>query len=466
MAEGIGVDASGAVYVSGFTNSLDFPPQRVQFPRRDAFIVKFAPDGKSLVYSAFFPIGGYGIFVASKNRALLPESVDAGVNRRPDGISIMIGGNGAGQFAVDGSGAAYLAGGTSNNHFPVKNAFQPEYGGGWVDGFFLKLAPDGKSLDFSSYYGGSFEDYLTALAVDDEGALYLAGDRTRFFFRLQPNGRPGSRDGEDPWHGVFVFKMTADGQTRVYDKMIEMSGSLNAISDIAVDAAGAVYGTGITSSLDLPVKNPFQRKLAGWLDSFVFKLDPTGADLAYCSYFGGPNLDLSAAIAVDGKGAAYLTGYTMGKVPVKNGFRMGRRGSFDGFLAKLEPDGKSLAWSTYFGGEGWDVPMDLALDASGRAYVVGETSSRYFHVKDAYKSMLTGTYDGFLTVFTPNGRSLELSTLFGGSSSDSISCLALEAGGGICLAGYTNGRDLPLLEPFQAGFGGGYLDGFVVKFKR
>lgn len=461
--DGIGVDASGAVYVTGFTDSLDFPPYKASFPRIDAFITKFSPDGTSLVYSAFFPLGFWGYVLAAERRGELTETMDPGLDRRIDGRAALIREGGGTRFFVDAFGAAYLVGTTGNNHFPVKNAFQADYGGGWWDGFFLKLAPSGKSLVFSSYYGGSAEESLTALAVDGSGVVYLAGDTSSSF---GPANRPLTKGVIGGGDKLFITKFESNGQTEVYNRIFDLSGWINGISDIAVDSAGAVYAVGITSSLDLPCKKAFQRKLAGWFDAFVLKLSPSGADLDYCSYLGGPNYDFGTAIAVDGAGAAYVTAYTLGKMTVKNAFRKNRRGSIDGFLAKIDPDGKELIYSTYLGGEGMDVPMDIALDAVGRVYIVGQTQSAYFPVKDAYKSVKTGTYDGFLTVFTPSGLSLDFSTYFGGSSSDSISSLALDAEGGIYLTGHTNGKDLPLLNPYQAGYGGGYGDAFVVKFKR
>jgi hypothetical protein len=468
-AYGVGVDASGAIFVTGYTDSLDFPPRTVRFPRRDAFIAKFAPDGKSLVYTAFFPVGfGKGITTA-RTRARLGSGVYASGKDLPGFRIFMMAPTGSGTFAVDASGAAYLCGMTSNNHFPIKNALQPEYGGGWWDGFFLKLDPSGRSLVFSSFYGGSIEEGLSALALGPDGAVYLAGGRQsmfRIFVFPIGAGNGFDRKSLDRHDRLFLSKINADGQTELYLKPITVSGYNNSIIDIAVDAAGAVYGVGTTSSLDLPVKNAFQRKLAGGFDSFYFKLAPSGEDFSYFGYLGGANFDYGEAIAVDGEGAAYVAGTTMGTVPVKNAFRNTRAGGIDGYLAKIAPDGRALVFSTYLGGEGADYLKDVILDESGRIYITGETGSAYFPVKDAFKSVRTGSFDGFLTVFKPDGRSLDFSTYFGGSFNDGCSAAALDADGGIYLTGHTTSRDLPLLNPYQAGYAGGWWDAFVVKLKR
>jgi hypothetical protein len=267
---------------------------------------------------------------------------------------------------------------------------------------------------------------------------------------------------------VYIVKLEADGKTKVYEKDLKLSGwFFDSLSGLTVDAVGAVYAVGSTGTLNLPVKNAFQKKYGGdWTDAFIFKLAPSGDEFEYCSYLGGRNMDFGGSVAVDGQGAAYMTGYTYGTIPVKNAFRKNRTGAADAFLAKVSPDGKALVYATYLGGEGDDIPFDIKVDADGRAYVVGETSSVYFPVKDAIKAAKSGTWDGFLTAFSRDGRSLYFSTLFGGSYSDALSGLALDAEGGIFLTGFTNSIDLPVLNPYQAGNAGGYTDAFVAKLKK
>lgn len=464
MACGIGVDASGAVYVMGYTDSLDFPPRMAALPRNDVFITKFSPDGKSLVYSAFFPLGHYSFILGPKPGRGSSPITGAAAPMMRDGIAMFFGMDGGDRFEVDASGAVYLAGTTGNNRFPVKNAFQPDFGGGLWDGYFLKLAPSGKSLVFSSFYGGPHEESVTCLTTDASGAVFIAGHKGPLWRPIE-----GPRDGAIYGDGddLFFAKFKPDGKSRAYAKTVELSGSVNGVSGIAVDSAGALYAVGMTSSLDFPVQNAFQPHFAGMLDCFALKLAPSGRDLEYASYFGGPNFEFATGVVVDAAGSVYMTGLTEGRIRVKNAFRDSRLGNGDGFLAKINPDGKSLAYSTYFGGKSMDLPMDIILDAEGRVYIVGETNSRDFHMVKPYKPKLTGTWDGFLTIFDPTGRGLELSTYFGGDDSDLLSCLALAGDGSICMAGHTNGKKgLPLVNAFQAAYGGGYEDAFVVKLTR
>ena len=464
-AVSVAVDPTGAVYVSGFTDSIDFPPKKVNFPRMDVFITKFSADGKDLIFSAFFP-GGYWMspFIFSQNDGVLPMSNPGGRRYADSRFAVIIRGEGggSGQLKVDASGAAVLVGSTSSNKFPVKNAYQDAYGGGWQDGFFLKLAPNGKSLVFSSYYGGLGEESIKAAALDSKGDIYLGGEIGAGMILNRPRSQGALFGNGD----IFIAKFQPDGKKAVYLKKFGLSG-LNLISDLALDSTGAVYAVGTTSSLTFPVKHAIQKKYGGgWMDAFILKLSPAGDSLVYSSYLGGLNMDGATALAVDGEGAAYVTGYTWGEFPVKNALRNTRRGGIDIFLSKIAPDGTDFVYSTYWGGEGWDTPYDIAVDGEGRAYLAGETYSGYFTVKDAYKSVRTGTTDGFLTVFTPTGKGLVLSTFFGGSYSDFISGLAIDGKGGIYLAGQTNSLDLPLLNPYQAGYAGGYWDGFVTKLTK
>jgi hypothetical protein len=465
-AWGIGIDPTGAIYVAGYTDSIDFPPLKAQKPRMDAYITKFAPDGKSLVFSTFFPIGTWGFILdtAVAERVLADPAALRG--RHLNGVTLdSFLHSGAALFKVDPSGAAYLSGTTSNENFPAKNAYQPNYGGGWYDGFFLKLAPNGKSLVFSSFLGGPHEESVEALAIDAQGSLYLGGLKGSIFRGLPINqGGVLVGGGAD----VYIIKFKADGKTKVYEKDMGIAGwFFNSIADLKVDAAGAAYVIGSTGNLNLPVQNAFQKKYGGGLaDMFVFKLAPSGVVYEYCSYLGGPNFEVGCSIDVDGQGAAYITGYTYGTIPVKNAFRKSRMGDADVFLAKVNPNGKTLGYATYLGGEGTDIPFDIKVDAEGHALIVGETTSASFPVKDALKAAKSGTWDGFLTAFSRDGRSLYFSTLFGGSYSDALAGLALDDQGGIFMAGFTNSVDLPVLNPYQAENAGGWQDAFVVKLKR
>jgi len=407
------LDPTGAVYVAGYTQSADFPPTVQTLPRQDVFVTKFAPGGRSLVYSAFF---SYGRFAEM-----------------------------CGMFmAVDSKGSAYLTGKTESRHFPVKNAFQTTLKGGW-DAFILKLAPSGKSLAYSSYLGGTGVECGFGLAVDGSGAAYVGGWTGSRDFPIK-NGYQKTINAR--WDG-FVTKVAADGKSLAYSTYL--GSTIQAIcTGLAIDGAGAAYVTGLTYSHTFPVKKAFQKTFGGGTaDAFVSKLAPAGDSLVYSSYLGGSGYDTGWSIAVDGTGAAYIAGATNGSFPVKNAFQKTRKGGNDGFVAKVAPDGKSLVYASYLGGRGSDQARGIAVDASGAAYVAGQAGSFDFPIKNPYQGTLKGSSDGFLTVVAPNGQSLSLSTLLGGVYRDSCYGIALDGQGSIYLTGATNSPDFPVVDPYQ-----------------
>ena len=423
----VAVDASGAAYVAGFTDSLDFPPVTVTKPRKDVFVSKLASDGKSLLYSAFFP--------SDTDQARLPKLI------------------------VDGTGAVYLAGVAVSRQFPVKNAFQKTFKGGWSEAFFLKLAPSGKSLVFSSYLGGSGYDSGIAIAVDAAGSVYVGGQTDSRDFPVKNAFRSALAGRVD----VFIAKFTPNGKNLVFATYLGSSG-YDTLGGLVVDGQGAVFVTGGAGGT-FPLKNPFQKtRGGGYDDAFVSKLAASGDKLVYSSYLGGPQSDRAQGLALDGAGAVYITGYTSGEFPVKNAFQNVRKGSQEGFVTKVAPDGSGTAYSTYLGGSGWENTFDIAVDGKGAAYVFGETRSRDFPLKNPYQSAIKGSKDAFLTVFAPSGKSLVSSTFLGGSYREAWGGIALDSTGGIYVVGSTNSPDFPVLKPYQKALAGSY-DAFVLKFK-
>ncbi len=414
FASATALDPTGAVYVAGYTLSADFPPTVQTLPRLDVFVTKFAPGGRSLVYSAFFSYGRFAEMC---------------------GMSM----------AVDAKGSAYLTGKTESRHFPVKNAFQTTLKGGW-DAFILKLAPSGKSLAYSSYLGGAGAECGFGLAVDGSGAAYIGGWTSSRDFPVK-NAYQTSGGGGHP--DCFITKVAASGKSLVYSTYLGSTGS-SVCAGLAVDGAGAAYITGQTVSHAFPVKSAFQKAFGGGgTDAFISKLSPAGDSLVYSSYLGGSGYDTGWAVAVDGTGAAYLAGATNGSFPVKNAFQKTRKGGYDGFVAKAAPDGKSLVYASYLGGRGNEQALRIAVDASGAAYVAGSTGSLDFPVKNPYQGSLKGSLDGFLAVVAPQGQSLSLSTLLGGIYRDICSGIALDGQGSIYLAGETNSPDFPVVDPYQ-----------------
>jgi hypothetical protein len=371
---GIALDTLGNVYVTGRTESPDFPTTRGAHdrtcgtdgfcnpgrfgPQADAFVTKLNATGSAILYSTY--LGGSGFDNGNSNRFF---------------------GDGVGDIAVDVGGNAYVTGSTQSADFPVTpDAFQGMNGGGVCtpgtvpcpDAFVTKLNAAGSRLLYSTYLGGSDIDEGFGLALDASRAVYVAGTTistdfptTSDAFQPSPAGSP---DG-------FVAKLRIGAAELTYSSYLGGSGT-DQVSAVAVRGREA-YVTGVTTSFDFPTTpGVFQPTKAGDFDAFVTRLNGTGSRLIYSSYLGGRSDEFSdGGIAVDGTGRAYITGTTeSGDFPNKRSLD-GCTATLGLFVTIIEAAGSGLAFSTCLDGRLNDLGTDIAVDDKGRAYVTGHTSS-------------------------------------------------------------------------------------------
>ncbi len=287
----IAVDGAGNAYVTGYTNSTDFPTANAlqnafAGGNADAFVLKLNAGGSALVYSTYL----------------------GGGNDRPDmGTAI----------AADAEGNAYVAGFTNSPDFPTAKPLQPFRGP--TDAFVTKISPNGSALIYSTHLGGRADDEAMGIAVDSAGSAYVTGHTESPDFPTTPGAFSTSCTAIDAKLPVgdicsggdaFVSKLSPDGSALVYSTYL--NGSRFEVGrSIAVDAAGNAYVTGFTSSADFPTVDPVQKRFGGGdYDAFVVKLNPSGSALTYSSYLGGGGEDGGYGVAVDGAGNAYVTGIT------------------------------------------------------------------------------------------------------------------------------------------------------------
>ena len=235
-------------------------------------------------------------------------------------------------------------------------------------------------------------------------------------------------------------------------------------NDIVVDGSGSAYVTGHAFSTNFPTVNPYQVHQS-LLDAFVTKLSPSGNALTYSTYLGGALYDWSYSIAVDGAGAAYITGVTeSANFPVLpgRGPYQGDQPLQDAFVTKLNPAGNSLAYSTYLGGDGWDEGRGIDVDNTGYAYVSGFTYSSNFPVLSQYQTNQTDA-DAFVTRFNPTGTALSYSSYLGGSGGDFGYAVDAGPGGDLYVTGYTLSGNFPTVNAYQGDNVVG--DAFVTKLR-
>ncbi len=305
-AFGIAIDASGNAYVTGFTFSSDFPTKNPiastlnnnvpsSPPYEDAFVSEINPAGTAFVYSTY--LGGMN-------------------NDFGSGI------------AVDKNNAAYVAGSTYSSDFPVSTgAYQTgcgtngycNAGSGLIfsDAFVTKIAASGTALSYSTYLGGSSDDFGMALNLDAAANIYITGETT--------DDNPHVTTGDFPVVGGFETK----------------------------------YGNGNASAGS---------------NAFISEITPAGhgaSDLLYSSYLGGSTADAGLGLAVDATGNAFVTGSTLSSdFPTANAFQTSLNGNSDAFVSYVVPGGSSLGYSSYLGGSG-DEDYDSSSSAflGGAAYV-------------------------------------------------------------------------------------------------
>ncbi len=430
--DAIAVDGSGNAFVTGATNSTTFPPQNAYDASHngyyEAFVTKLSPAGNSLVYSTYLGGSSYdyglGIAVDGSGSAYVTgytgssdfptqNFYDASYNGSYDvfvtklsatGNSLLystyLGGSnfdGGAVVAVDGSGSAYVTGGTESTNFPTQNPYNASQNG-QRDGFVTKLSTTGNSLLYSTYLGGSNYDDGLGLAVDGGGNAYVTGVTNSTNFPTQ-SPYDASHNG---LNDAFVTKLSATGNSLVYSTYLGGSDFEHGW-DIAVDGSGNAYVTGETGSPNFPTQDPYDASHNDSGDVFVTKLSATGNNLLYSTYLGGSRSDNGAGIALDGSGNAYVTGATTSPdFPTQNPYDASHHGIwYDVFVTKLSATGNSLLYSTYLGEYDYDHGWDIAVDGSGSAYVTGATYSPTFPTQNSYDASYNGNGDAFVTKLSP-----------------------------------------------------------------
>jgi hypothetical protein len=362
----ISVDSAGNAYVTGETQSTDYPttpnaPYATLNGVSDVFVTELSADGSSLVYSTL--LGG-------SNQEL--------------GYGI----------ATDSAGATYVTGMTESTDWPTLNAQQPAPGGGFYEAFVVKLAPGGGSLAYSTYLGGNGADFGYGIAVDAAGDAFVTGRTLSTNFPTQGAVQASNKGGAD----AFVTAYDPGGQTLAFSTYLGGSGAEIGQS-IALDSVGSIYVTGMTASTDFPTQNAEQITSGGGTsDAFVTKLAPGGGSLVYSTYLGGNAADWGWGIGVDAKGDAYVAGSTSStNFPTVAPLQAVYGGTGDAFVTKLEPAGGTLAFSTYLGGAYNDVARGLAVRSPGYVYVAGYTTSTDFPQVNPVQPKFGGSEDSFVT---------------------------------------------------------------------
>ncbi len=374
--KGIALDASGNAYITGFTESDNFPTTTGAFQPTfgggtDAFVTKLNATGSALIYSTY--LGG----------------------GTAEGYAI----------ALNASGNAYVTGWTQPNFPTTSGAFQTKFDAS-ANAFVTELNVSGSALVYSTYLGGSTYDQGWGIALDASGDAYVTGYTESSDFPTTSNAlQPTFGGGFDD---AFVTELNATGTALVYSTFLGGSGNDEG-NAIAVDAFGNAYVTGCTESSDFPTVNPIQATFDGGSgqgglgiyggDAFVAKVNASGTALIYSTYLGGSNDDIGWGIAVDGSGDAYIAGESdSSDFPTTvNALQPTLSFVIDAVVAEVNPSGTALIYSSFLGGsDGVSIGNAIALDASGNAYVTGYTIASDFSTPYSVQSTSGDAGDAFV----------------------------------------------------------------------
>ncbi|WP_228486843.1 beta strand repeat-containing protein [Paludibaculum fermentans] len=414
-----------------------------------------------------------------------PERVDGGYLVRPDGtvgfaveefdgrrplvidpvvtFSSLVGGYGASAatgVAVDAAGYLYLAGYTDAADLPVQGPASPRVGG--VDAYVAKIQASTGRLVYATYIGGSGDDRAFALAVDAMGSAYVTGWTTSANFPVVSAAQPVLSGYKD----AFLLKLNPAGSALSFSTYF--GGSQSESGNALALTATQVWIGGDSSSASLPGGNGWRNSNGGMQDGFLARYSQTGSLLG-STLLGGSGDETVKAVAVDSQGSVYAAGATGSSnlnLPM-GGAQMSLKGSQDGFVMKFDATGSQLIAGTYLGGTRGDVSnpemvLGLAVDAAQNVYVTGMTPSSDFPLVTPWMGTLQGLQDAYVARLASGLGSVVWSTLVGGAGKDSGTCIGLDAGGLVVVAGSTTSSNFPLQGATQSTTGGG-SDGFVLR---
>lgn len=378
----------------------------------------------------------------------------------------------AGSYAhIDNANRSFLVGYTGSiQNIATTGAHQVTYGGLDSDAFISKLDAFG-NLIWATYYGGSHNDRGVACSTDANGTVYLCGITRSTNGISSPGAHQVSKGASANFLDGFLVKFDANGvrQWGTY-----YGGSIsNEAYACPLDADGNIYLIGITKSLNaIATPGSYQPVFGGGVyDAYIAKFNSDGVR-QWGTYFGGTGDDYGHSGVIGSNGDIYLVGMTSSLLFASSGVHQETYGggTYDGFLARFDQNG-NLLWNTYCGGDNLDRFNSIRLDSNGDIWVGGETQSESgIATNNAHQTVygggnvLLGGGDTFFAKFNTDGARL-YGSYYGGSAADGGGLISIDLADNIYVIGWTQSlNNISDIDPYQANFGGGTIDGYISKF--
>ena len=426
QAEGVAVDLAGNTYVTGVTQSPDFPTTPGAFSgdrqNSDVFVTKISVDGSTLIYSTYLGSDGdeYGYAIA-----------------------------------VDPRGAAYVAGLADTGDFPTTPGVEQPAKPGLHDGFVTKLSADGRTLVYSTYLGGSSYDFIRDIAVDTAGLAWVTGNTESADFPVTDFAYDNTHDGD---LAAFVARIELNGTS---SRATYLDGDLTPFA-IAVDGRSPIIAGYATTFPETIAPPP------GWggnRDAVILKISENFSQLVFGRRFGGSDGDQFHDIAINSRREIIAAGMThsanMPTTPTADDRTLGDIHG-DGMVAVFTREAH-LRFATYIGGSSNDIARGVGVSAAGFT-VFGTTQSGDFPLLNPMQAVRRGI-DGFVVSYRwfEWGGFRTFSSFFGGASVDEISAGTVDGTGRPTFVGRTQSADLPVRRAFDGSYAPGSTDGFVTR---
>ncbi|MBS1903386.1 MAG: hypothetical protein JSS75_06775 [Bacteroidetes bacterium] len=368
---------------------------------------------------------------------------------------------------INRAGNIYFCGFTqSNTNIASSGAYQTTRGGGY-DAYLAKFDPNGNEL-WSTYYGGSGDDYAGGVALDSNGDVLLFG-QTSSATGIATSGVYQQTMAGAPDAFLVRFDSTGTRQWGTYygGPAPEL---VNGLRSICVDHAGRIFITGTTnSSSGIASPTAYQQNLSGaGYDVFVAYFHSTGS-IGWSTYYGGPGEDVGLAIAADANRNVYVGGYTStngsGFVTSSGAQSVYGGGSHDAFLTKFNATTGSLLWSTYLGGASDEGLGGVFVDRDSSIYICGNTASNSnIATAGSYQPNFNAGIDGYIAHYSPACKRL-WSTYYGGSTADFVQEVFLDSAR-FYVAGRSSSTDGIAVGTTYQSANAGLFDAFLSRFTR